>query len=619
MAFNRGEVELIMVSSHIFKIKVFFVFSILILSDKFLFSADLKLPVEPRFAELLWNFENHGQPYRIDRDTYGWPGKPNADIRLLQAWSLQSEASNLKIAIIDSQFDLEHPDLQNSFDIKSSWNFITNQGPVQSPIHDEAPHHGTMVAGVIGADGMNAVGITGILRRSRLIPIEAVPTSGNEDDDVIAQAIRYGVNQGAKIINCSFGKYTTSKVIEEAIGWAHKNDVLIVTSAGNDATDIDEKPHWPSSYSLHFDNVMAVASSNRSDSITNDSNFGEGIDIAAPGHEVFTAGNPARSISKYSSFNGTSAAAPHVSGVAALMFSLNTRLKPREVREILVQTADPLENKNGYQARFGRLNAFRALMRVRKQMDINPLTEIARKCDYRAIKKIYLKSSSKIGYRWEISDTPELYQPWQSEDPIYANYRNWVLSQHPGDFRSILQKHIEAGRKILSTIDPQSDLARRIIADEKLVLSIINGFEGKVTSMNCLESIVFREFLQANKNVKSKNEFLALGVQKGSQIVIMGEWEVLKDSENGFSGTSESEELKSQRAKLLSEDWHLTAHYHNHPFNFENEWGDIGGGLAPSDTDLASYRKLDPRLALITNGIETIRFDKNLWTKGAGK
>lgn len=572
-----------------------------------------RLPVENKYSELLWSFENYGQPYRIDNETFGQPGKAGADIQLLKAWSVQSEATDVKIAVIDADFDLEHPDLKNVFDVAHSWNFITNQGPIKSPT-DELPHHGTMVAGVIGADGFNEIGITGILRKSHIIPIQALPDSGDEDDRQIAQAINYAVYQGAKIINLSFGKFNTTEIVEQAIRHAQKNNVLIVASAGNGRNNVDEKSHWPSSYSVRFDNVISVAATNRSDRLYSESNYGSSIDIAAPGHEIFSTGNPVKPISKYSSFSGTSAAVPHVTGVAALMLAKDPNLRPGQIKEILIRTVDPINSTNGYQPRFGRLNAYRALSLVQRQNNSWTMNNYAgTSCDLNLNKKEYLRSKSKVGYRWELTHSPELFLPWQTQDMEYGAYYEWISSHNPGDFRAILQTHINAGRKILERLDPREELAKSILEDEKLVLSIIQGFHGKVNSMNCMESIVFREFLKSNKQPQSKKEFTANIFQEGKKIIILAEWDTEED-DSGFIGAVESSQLKSERSKLIAKGWHLFAHYHNHPFNFENRWGDIGGGLAPSDADLATYKSLKPTIALITNGIDTIRFEENFWS-----
>lgn len=588
-----------------------------------------QFPVEKQYEAPLWNFNNYGQPYRIDSQTKGLAGKPNADIGMIQAWTLQSQATEIPIAIIDGQFDLQHPDLIDVWDESRSWSFLTQQ-KVVSP-HDESPHHGTMIAGVIGANGTNDFGITGIIQKSHLIPIEILPESGTEKEEDIANAILWAVKQGARIINCSFGNYSTSKAVEEAIVWAQKNKVLIVTSAGNDGINVDKKTHWPSAYSTTYDNVISVASTNRSDKLSVESNFGTSIDMAAPGHEIFTTGNPVKTITRYSSFTGTSAAAPHVTGVAGLMLAANPYLTPAAIKKILKESSDPLYNQKGVSLSFGRINAFRALQTVVINKDLEdknssstlllqqhfnndqgtsqkPIEGLS-ECSLGFNKQEYLRSSTKIGFRWIMKSSSDLYLSWNGEDPLYQKYKEWVLSRAPGDYRAILQTHIEAGRRILQRLKPNDPFAQEIIESEKQVLNIINKVEGSVHPLNCMESLVFREFLKYQSSIASTREFLVNIFQRGEQIQILGEWQITPADSTDFIGAGSSKELASVRAQLLSQGWSLLADFHNHPFSFDNEWGDIGGGLAPSSTDLQSYRRLKPSSALITNGIETIRFD----------
>lgn len=230
-------------------------------------------------------------------------------------------------------------------------------------------------------------------------------------------------------------------------------------------------------------------------------------------------------------------------------------------------------------------------------------------CNYSLNRKEYLKSKTRIGYRWDLFAHPELFESWQGPEDHFDSYRDWVFSHNAGDFRAILEKHLHAGKEILAKLDPNEELAKEIIADEKFVLSIINGNFGKVRPLNCIESIVFREFLKSNNNLKSKKEFVSNIFQKDGKIVVLAEWPLGPDNDSDFTGATESEKLKNERFKLLAEGWQFWAHYHNHPFNFDNKWGDIGGGLAPSNQDLATYLSLKPIYGVITNGIETIHIE----------
>jgi len=230
-------------------------------------------------------------------------------------------------------------------------------------------------------------------------------------------------------------------------------------------------------------------------------------------------------------------------------------------------------------------------------------------CSLPVNKQIHFKSSTKIGYRWNLSHNTDWYLAWNGNDPLYQKYNHWVESHAPGDYRAILQKHIEAGRRILQKLNPDDPFAQEIRESEKQVLKIINGENGSVHPINCIESLVFREFLKSQQNITSKREFSAHIFQNGEQIQILGEWLTTAENPNDFSGYSESTELVTARTQLLQKGWTLLSHFHNHPFSFDNPWGDIGGGLAPSNADIKSDADQKISFSLITNGIETIRFE----------
>lgn len=203
--------------------------------------------------------------------------------------------------------------------------------------------HGTFVAGIIAAKRDNNIGIDGIANNVRIMAIRTVP-DGDEYDKDVANAIRYAVDNGAKIINMSFGKgYSPNKkYVDEAVRYAEKNNVLLVHAAGNAGDNIDEVPNYPTkrlnekeiatnwlevgASSWGDDNQLAASFSNYS---------GKTVDLFAPGVQIYSTapGN------EYDESQGTSFASPVTAGVAAMLLSYYPHLSPVDIKDILMQSA----------------------------------------------------------------------------------------------------------------------------------------------------------------------------------------------------------------------------------------------------------------------------------------
>lgn len=210
--------------------------------------------------------------------------------------------------------------------------------------------HATHVAGIIAAVRNNGVGMNGITNDVLIMPVKAVP-DGDERDKDVALGIRYAVDNGAKIINMSFGKgYSPHKKwVDDAVRYAAKHDVLLIHAAGNDGTDNDSIPNYPNPFFLkkhkRAKNFMTVGASNP----TNDdghlaasfSNFGKNeVDLFAPGVNIYSTvpGN------KYESLSGTSMAAPVVTGVAALLLEYYPDLSAEQLKWVLENSVTKLDS-----------------------------------------------------------------------------------------------------------------------------------------------------------------------------------------------------------------------------------------------------------------------------------
>lgn len=241
------------------------------------------------------------------------------DFKYIQAslaWELYKPSKRPIVAVIDSGIDRNHPDLKNR--IVKPFNVI-NSGSY--PIDDVG--HGTHVAGIIGAETNNGIGISSLSKGVDIMPVKVGDKSSLSTID-IAKGIEYAVDHGADIINISIGgEY--SKIIEEACNYADSKGVLVVAAAGNEETNSEIYP-------AALDNVIGVgAIDSYSDSIASFSNYGQWVSVAAPGVEIYST----YLNSKYKYMSGTSMASPLVASLASLLKSHDPTLSHQQVRWII--------------------------------------------------------------------------------------------------------------------------------------------------------------------------------------------------------------------------------------------------------------------------------------------
>ncbi|MBT4791733.1 MAG: S8 family serine peptidase [Halobacteriovoraceae bacterium] len=202
------------------------------------------------------------------------------------------------------------------------------------------PTHGTHTAGIIAAQRNNPDSFSkGIAENVLIMPIRAIPNGDERDKDII-NAIYYAVDNGAHIINMSFGKYFSAhfQEVQKALLYAQKNNVLIITAAGNDYLDLEQTKSYPSPFikgKILSNFITVAASTSFADEtlIANFSNYGQNtVDILAPGKSIYSTipGN------NYASMSGTSSAAPIVTGSAAVLLALNQNLNPAEIKNLLI-------------------------------------------------------------------------------------------------------------------------------------------------------------------------------------------------------------------------------------------------------------------------------------------
>ncbi len=234
--------------------------------------------------------------------------------------------------------------------VGDNYDDINDRGYGNNDLMASDPSHGTHVAGIIGAVRDNNTGVQGVADQVRIMTLRAVP-DGDEHDKDIANAIRYAVDNGAWVVNMSFGKSFSpqKKWVDDAVRYAESKGVLLVHAAGNDAKNIDVEDNFPNP---KFDNdstrvatnwITVGASGPKGDMIAADfSNYGQAVDVFAPGVEIYST---LPGGDQYGNQQGTSMASPVVAGLAALILSYYPTLSAQQVKDVIERTVTPVKEE----------------------------------------------------------------------------------------------------------------------------------------------------------------------------------------------------------------------------------------------------------------------------------
>ena len=260
-------------------------------------------------------------------------GKARADIKATAAWEETKGDGGVIIAVLDTGLDMDHPDIKNKV-VSKGRDFINDD--------DDAADdhwHGTHVAGIAAAETNNNRGIAGVAWNCRILPVKIIDKDGYGYGSELIKGITWAVDNKANVINLSLGTEEDDPTIKAAVKYAYDKGVVVVASAGNDGSSV----LFPAAYDQY---CLAVAATDYFDNVTEWSNPGKEIDVAAPGEMILSLiptwyygpGYP-----PYEFASGTSMAAPHVSGFAALLKSFKPWLSVADIMNIIRFSATTYE------------------------------------------------------------------------------------------------------------------------------------------------------------------------------------------------------------------------------------------------------------------------------------
>lgn len=286
------------------------------------------MPNDPYFADYQWNLRQIHAP---------------------EAWDLTTGDRRIIVAVVDTGVAFDHPDLRDR--LLPGRNFVQPDAP---PSDDNG--HGTHVAGIIGAATNNGIGVAGMMWDVQLLPVKVLDATGGGEVDRVAQGIAWAADQGARVINLSFSGPNSSGVLAEAVQYARAKGALIVAAVGNEGQD---QPTYPAA----LDGVMAVTATDRHDARLPTANWGSYVSVAAPGEQIAsTFWDPAAG-NTYAAASTSSQGAPHVTGLAGLVWAVNPTLTPDAVRALIEAHADTrAASGRDEQLGAGRINAYRTVL-----------------------------------------------------------------------------------------------------------------------------------------------------------------------------------------------------------------------------------------------------------------
>jgi thermitase len=285
-------------------------------------------------------------------------------IQASQAWAIAAPQRTVYIAIIDTGVDANHPDLSQRMRRNSNGTVYGYNAQLNNANTNDFHGHGTHCAGIAAAHTGNGVGVAGVAGTApvQIMPVKVLNDQGFGTMSDVARGITWAADNGAHVLSLSLGGNAGTQQLADAVNYAWNRGCVVVAAAGNNGSNA---PFYPAFY----ENALAVAASDPDDRLTNFSQYGAWVDIAAPGSNILST-LPSNA---YEAWSGTSMACPHVAGAAALIWSCAPNLTNQQLRLALENNADPVQPYwfGGIGDGKGRLNLHRALQAA-LQMENTP-------------------------------------------------------------------------------------------------------------------------------------------------------------------------------------------------------------------------------------------------------
>ena len=337
----------------------------------------LYVPSDPEF-NILWGLSNTGT-----NDPEGLPGVLGADINILKAWEITTGNKKIKIAVIDTGIDYNHPDLINNMWVNTVEKkgipgvdddhngFVDDLHGYDFAYKDNDPMdgngHGTHCAGIIGAVHNNNLGGVGVMDKVELVALKFLADTASGSNLDAVEAIDYATRLGVDVMSNSWGGGEFSQALFDAIKQAKDAGIIFVVAAGNDSVNNDGENHYPASYDL--ENIITVASHTNEDILSDFSNYGpQSVDVVAPGSNIYSTFKKGG----YEVLSGTSMAAPHVAGALGLMIGHSGRIAHDEMRDRLLKTSSFVMNYKNKIVSNGRLNVYNLITDTRPPLPWEP-------------------------------------------------------------------------------------------------------------------------------------------------------------------------------------------------------------------------------------------------------
>jgi subtilisin family serine protease len=338
---------------------------------------------DPKF-EVLWGLLNKGDNEPAgSRGGSANSGVAGIDINAINAWKITKGSKKVKIAVIDTGIDYNHPDLKSNIwtnqaeadgragvdddgngyiDDIHGYDFANNDG---DPMDGNG--HGTHCAGTIAAEHDNNIGVAGVMANATLVGIKFLTDEGSGDTASAIKAVDYATKLNVDIMSNSWGGGGHSKALKEAIERARDAGIVFTAAAGNSATNNNIEPHYPSNYKV--DNVISVAANNYNNKLAFFSCYGsKTVHVSAPGRNILsTVPN-----NSYDVFSGTSMATPHVSGVIGLYIAEHGRRNVKQIRNELMRSSVYGKDYSKKIISKGRVDAYNFLTGVVAQRPYEP-------------------------------------------------------------------------------------------------------------------------------------------------------------------------------------------------------------------------------------------------------